>query len=393
MPWVFIAIGSLLRVLWPLDFEWKADEKWMFERALRIADGSEPWPWIGMPSGAGLQNPGASIWPFVLLGHVTRAPATMTFAVMLLNVLALWGFAWWVHKTWGPNIRQRGLWGVALFAVSVLPVLFSRKIWAQDVLPLLLVPYLWGHTKRARFAPAFAWGAFGALLGQIHMSGFFAAFTLALATLIFDRKRTHWLGWLLGSGVAALPLLPWIKFLTSPEANHVRNEYTRSIAFFWDAALNALGLDARYSLHHHFGEFLRSPVIFGVQTYVVYALHVALIGLALAGAWFAIRNRFWSKLPLDLRIYAVAFVACGAIMHALGVVVFPHYLIVFSPLLHVFAAWVLAERPRILWLTCGCQLLVTFFFLGYIHVNGGAPRGDYGIAYRAQTAEQRALPK
>ena len=80
-------------------------------------------------------------------------------------------------------------------------------------------------------------------------------------------------------------------------------------------------------------------------------------------------------------------------MHALGVLVFPHYLIVFSPLVHVFAAWVLAERPRILWLTCGVQLFVTVMFMGYIHVNGGAPRGDYGVTYRAQTAEQRALPK
>jgi hypothetical protein len=391
LPWVFIALGSVLRVFWPLDFEWKQDEKWMFERALRIADGTEQWPWIGMSSGAGLQNPGASIWPFAVLAHVTRDPATMTFAIMLLNVLALWGFAWWVQKTWAPENRERGLWGIALFAVSLLPVLFSRKIWAQDILPVLLVPWLWAHANRSRFAPAFFWGVIGAFLGQIHMSGFFAAATLVLATFVFDRKRTNWLGWFAGSGLAALPLLPWIKFTASPQANHISSEYTPSLAFFWYAGLNAFGLDARYSLKHHFAQFLRGPMIFGVQTHALYVVHFALAALALYAAWIAIRTRVWSTLPTNLRIHALSFTACGVMMHGLGVLVHPHYLIVFSPLLHVFTAWVLAARPRALCLVVALQLFVTIAFMCFIHWNGGAPRGDYGTAYRAQTPEQRAL--
>jgi hypothetical protein len=363
----------------------------MFERALRIADGTEKWPWIGMPSGAGLQNPGASIWPFAALAHVTRQPATMTFAVMLLNVLALWGFAWWVRKTWAPENRERGMWGIALFSVSLLPVLFSRKIWAQDVLPVLLVPWLWAHAKRARFAPAFAWGLLGASLGQVHMSGFFAAAALALATFVFDRKRTHWLGWFAGSGLAALPLLPWLEFMRSPQANHISSAYTPSLKYFWYAGLNAFGVDARYSLRHHTAEFLRGPMLFGVQTHAVYAVHLALAALALYGAWLAIRTRVWSGLPMNLRIHALSFTLCGLMMHGLGVLVHPHYLIVFSPLLHVFTAWVFAARPRVLCVLVGLQLFVTIAFMCFIHWNGGAPRGDYGITYRAQTPEQRAL--
>jgi hypothetical protein len=381
-----------LRVLWPLDFEWKQDEKWMFERALRIADGSEPWPWIGMPSGAGLQNPGASVWPFALLGYVTRSPASMTFAIMLLNVIALWGFAWWVHKTWRPEDRERGLWGVALFAVSPLPVLFSRKIWAQDLLPVLLVPWLWGHTKRKQFGAAFVWGLVGAVLGQIHMSGFFAAAALVLATLIVDRKGTHWLGWFLGSSLAALPLLPWIRFMVSPAANHVSSEYTLSLAFFWDAVLNAFGVHLRYALRHHYVPFLRGPEVFGISTYLVAAAH-ALLGVLLGvSVWLAIRNRVWRLLPTELRILALAFMLCGLMMHGPGVLVHPHYLIVFSPLLHVFTIWVLSDRMRYVWAICGLQLFVTAAFAGFIHANGGAPRGDYGVAYRAQPIEQRGYP-
>jgi hypothetical protein len=256
---------------------------------------------------------------------------------------------------------------------------------------VLLVPWLWAHSRRSRFAPAFFWGAIGASLGQIHMSGFFAAAALVLATFAFDRKRTNWLGWFTGSGLAALPLLPWIKFMASPQANHISSEYRPSLAFFWYAGLNAFGLDARYSLKHHFAQFLRGPTIFGEQTHLLYAVHLALAACALYAAWIAIRTRVWTTLPVNLRIHALSFVTCGVVMHALGVLVHPHYLIVFSPLLHVFAAWVLAARPRVLCAVIGLQLFVTIAFMSFIHWNGGAPRGDYGIAYRAQTPEQRAL--
>lgn len=390
-PWVCIALGSVLRVLWPLDFEWKYDEKWMFERALRIADGSKPWPWIGMPSGAGVKNPGASIWPFAIFAHFARDPMSMTFVVMLLNVLALWGLALWVHKTWAREHRERVLWGVALFAVSPLPVLFARKIWAQDLLPVLLVPWLWAHTLRKHFWAAFAWGVLGALLGQVHMSGFFAAAALVLATFIVDRKRTRWLGWFLGSSLAALPLLPWIKFMASPAAQHISRGYTLSLAFFWDAMLNAFGLGLRYSLKHHFVPFLRGPELFGISSHLVAAAYVVLASLALVSVWLAIRNRVWRTFSTDLRIHAISFAGCGVSMHALGVPVHPHYLIVFSPMLHVLTAWVLAQRARYLWLTCGLQLFVTVTFLWFIHAHGGAPHGDYGVAYRAQSPEQRAL--
>jgi hypothetical protein len=388
--WTCIALGSIFRVLWPLDFEWKYDEKWMLQNAIEIADGRAPWPWIGMPSGAGVQNPGASIWPFALLAHVARTPLTMTFAIMLLNVIALWGFALWVKNAWPPEDRERGLWGIALFAVSPLPVLFARKIWAQDLLPVLLVPWLWAHTKRKHFGAAFAWGLLGAMLGQIHMSGFFAAAALVLATFIVDRKGTRWLGWLLGSGVAALPLLPWIRFVASPAANHVSGGYSLSLIFFWDALLNAFGLRLRYSLKHDFMSYLSGPKLFGTASYLVAAAHIALLLLVFVGTWLAIRHRVWLKLPTLLQIHAISILGCGLMLHGLGVKFHPHYLIVLSPLLQVFTAWVFSLRARWLWWLCSLQCFVTITFLWFIHVNGGAPHGDYGIAYRAQTPEQRA---
>ena len=64
--WSCLAIGSVLRVIWPLDFEWKLDEKWMFRKAESIAHGYEPWPLLGMQNGIGTENPGAAVWLFGL---------------------------------------------------------------------------------------------------------------------------------------------------------------------------------------------------------------------------------------------------------------------------------------------------------------------------------------
>lgn len=388
-PWLCIAVGSLLRLIWPLDFEWKFDEKWMWEHAHAIADGREPWPWVGMPSGVGLENPGASVWPFALLAYLTTDPSSMNFAVALLNVAALWGFALWVRHTWSERERTLGLWGVALFAVSPMPVLFARKIWAQDVLPVLLVPWLWAHRKRHDAAGAFAWGACGALLGQVHMSGFFAAASMTLATLGFDRKGTRWAPWFAGSALGAVPLMPWLAHVLGPAATSGSGRVW-SLRFFWDAFMSTWGLSLRYSLHKHFGEFLRGPYVFGVKTWLTGFAHIALGLLAIGCAVVLLRRLRSLELSRELRIYACAVIAGGLLLHAMGVRVYPHYLIVWSPLLHILASWVLSHKPRWLHAACGLQLFITASFLWFIHVRGGAPRGDYGITYRAQSAEQRA---
>ncbi len=388
VPLLCIALGALLRFAWPLDFEWKYDEQWMFDKALRIARGEDAWPLVGMTSGAGVQNPGASIWPFGVLAHVARTPLAMTVAIIALNVLALAGFTLWVVRAWNPRDRAIGVWGVALFAVSPLPVLFARKIWAQDVLPVLLVPFLWAHTFRQRPLAAFSWGLFGALLGQIHMSGFFAAAALALATLVLDRKGTHWLAWLAGSAIGALLLVPWVTFLLSGESNRASG-YTVSLRFFYDAFMTAWGLHLRYSLGKNFGAYLRSPEVFGASSWLIGIAHIALGLLAIATAVVLLRKFRLLQMSRELRIHTLAIGLAGILLHLGGITIHPHYMIVFSPMLHVLAAWALSQSPRFLGAAVGLQAFVTATFLWFIHVQGGAPRGDYGVTYRAQTADQR----
>src|SRR5215208_698789 len=86
------ACGVVLRLLWPADMEWKADEQRMFARSSAIGV-SEPWPQVGMASGVAVPNPGLSIWIFVPLARVAGNPVALAQLVQLVNVAALLGFA------------------------------------------------------------------------------------------------------------------------------------------------------------------------------------------------------------------------------------------------------------------------------------------------------------
>jgi hypothetical protein len=124
--------------------------------------------------------------------------------------------------------------------------------------------------------------------------------------------------------------------------------------------------------------------VLGTDTRLVAAAHAGLLMLALASAIVMWRARGQIALSAPLRIHFLTVAIAGLMLHATGVKVYAHYLIVFSPLLHVAAAWMLSRRERWLWAACALQLFVSASFLWFIHDHGGAPRGDFGISYRQQ---------
>lgn len=389
-PWFLIAAGTLFRLVWPLDMEWKLDEKWMFQAAERIANGSEPWPWVGMQSGAGMRNPGLSIWPFAALGYLFDDPVAMVQTIQWVNVLALWGFAAWVTFNWDEPDRRIGLWGVALYAVSPLAVLFSRKLWAQDLLVFFVLPWLWGHQRRDRVWGAVLWGACGALLGQLHMSGFFAAFALACVTLLRDRKRFPWWPWIAGSALGALPLLPWIMFLFSPEAPAPGTGRKYTIAFLSEALRHVYGLGLGYPLGDSHREFLRGPIWFGAATHLNDVLRYGLVGLLLFTPVALLLDRKRLRVPEPVAMYLGMVVLSGLLMTLVGLEIHAHYLIVFGPVLHIGAAWALQRRGWAIALLCSFQMLLSASFLTQIHRAGGAPDDDYGRTYRVQSEQERS---
>lgn len=395
-----IVIGCALRLVWPADMEWKTDERILTASAIQAAkEGAIPA--AGMKSGGGILNPGLSVGVFALVARFSHDPLVMVSMVQWANVIALLGFLLLASLRFRGQELMDWSWGLAIAAVNPLAILFSRKIWAQDLLPLMVLLILVGHLSRRKGWGAFLWGLAGSLIGQVHMSGFFLAMGLLLVTVAHDRANGvpfRWALWLAGSTLGGLLLLPWLEVIVrSPSASNASfwNIFQLNFFFYW--IIDALGVDGPYSLRDEFLTFLREPLVAGTPTFLVGIAHVVLMGtgvLVVKGIVRLVRRQvvrvralsgwraFFVGMPAtDLYFWAI-LLGLGFGMPMAGVTIYQHYLICSFPFAFIFLVRMLHARTRPLLVALVAQLFISGCFLWYIHRNGGAPEGDYGKTYR-----------
>jgi 4-amino-4-deoxy-L-arabinose transferase-like glycosyltransferase len=414
--WVILGIvlallaGASLRLIWPADIEYKADEAWTFEHS-RDAE----LPWLGMPSSVDIPNPGMSLWVFMLLERLSGAadPPALARAVQIVNVAALVllaGFAFF-HVPRGE--REAWLWAAALVAVNPLAVLFHRKIWPPCVLPLVTLAMLYGWWYRQRRGPAFLWGLLGICLGQIHMAGFFFAGGFVLWALLFDRpwsQRVAWRSWLLGCVLGALPMLPWLIHLAAHPSDRPINPHrwvhACELKFWVRWCTESFGLGINYTFGPYFREFLRYPLLGGRSTYLVAGLHGFVAGLlllllsrALVQLWR--QRQRWSALWIG-RGSASAFTqnaalwGFGSLLTLSCFSIHRHYMIVLFPLEFLWVARLALSpdtRPQSLRLgrslllsLCLAQFFLSANMLAFIHTRQNFAGTEYGVPYGAQCA-------
>lgn len=406
---VIVVIGAGLRLIWGGDIEYKLDEAWTFHHARHWSEYSTPW--LGMPSSQSFRNPGMSLWVFSAPTQILnlQSPVALARVVQISNILAIVLLLWFAWK-WVPiGEREPWLWAVALVCFNPLAVLFQRKIWPPSILPLLLVLMLMAWWCREKRWGGFVWGFIGAILGQIHIAGFFFAAGFWLWTVLFSRQKARWGYWLAGSTLGALAMVPWLLyFLASPDVPGTEMSKFRRLfeMKFWTHWITEpFGIGLKYSLQGNFGDFLSYPIINGTRTYLVLILHgiVGILGLGSLSLavvkWFRHRPQWWSWLSGNgsrsrLAIQGV-ILGYGILLTLPGMKFYRHYLLVAFPFLYVWAAHIMLTcwsdsrkekrlRRAGLALLCAAQLLITISFLGYIHVNGGAKQGDYWMTYQAQ---------
>lgn len=423
--WVLLSLavllGLALRVVNVQDMEYKEDEIYNYDQSQKIGrDGY--WPWVGIASGVYVKNPGASIWVFAGLARLTGAttPTELARALQVFNVLALLLLLPLGARLARTNASKaaradpahsRELWDWILAWALVNPfwIYYARKLWPEGFLPAVSIGMLLAWISRRRFLGAFAWGISGALLGQIHMSGFFMAAGLAGGTALLKRSRreTHWLGWFAGSCMGALPLIPWIwDWFSHPPGGAISVGIKEAVQLkYWVFWLtqplglhlgNVVGVYRGPSHWNQLSDLVRYPLLGGQPTYLCGFAHLLLVGLATVLIGGAIRE-LWRNLrerrrvePHDSALWVRSlFVGSGIAMTLTGMQIRRYYIAAAFPLdvlslLLPTLAWG-AKRPR-LWravLATGfvAQAVVSGSFVAYIHDHAGAPQGDYGLAY------------
>lgn len=205
-----ILVALVVRLGWVGLTEFKADEARLFSAALETAGGR--FAVRGISSSVGFPNFPMSVWLYALPLAIRPHPYAATLFTGLLSVAALAGAYWLARRYWG---RTAALLAALLFAVSPWAILFSRKIWAQNLLPPFLV--LWAISAALAFVEArrgwIVWHFLAlAVAVELHLSAVALVPATALFLLVF-RRRVDWRYALVGLAAAALTALPFLWYL------------------------------------------------------------------------------------------------------------------------------------------------------------------------------------
>ena len=395
-----VLVGGWLRLDQLGLMEFKSDEALLHRAALMQASGD--FQLHGIVSSVGLRNPPMSVYLLSIPALFSKSPLFMAGFIALLNTAAI-ALTYLLARQWLS--RGASLCAAWLLAVSPWAILLSRKIWAQDLLPIFTALFFlcvvrWLRTMRWRWMIIAAISF--AVLCQIHYSAL-ALLPIIPGVLIWKRSKLAAKQLAVGCG---LFLLLWVPFLIvilqgdafaegryrRPEARlrHWPEQVVK--AFLWEGKLAGYGGLREVVLGSgDAGENHWADVAFG-------CLVLACLG---AVAWRGRSQRelvvllAWLLLPpllLSLnRIYYHYMVICyPALFLALGVLLDSAYgrLCTRAWARHALAvAAVVAVSLFVI-----DEAAFTLRLYSTLAEKGGAT-GDYGVTYRSKAAVARLLLK
>jgi hypothetical protein len=375
--------------------EFKADEANACRLALHALGYSEPgvgrfFPTAGIKASVGIPNPPLFIYLIAIPLAVVRSPLTVAATIAAANVAAVA-----LCYVAGRRIYSRfvGVASAALFAASPWSIVFSRKIWAQDLLPLVTTVFmlelhaLLVRRRERAVATLLLLAAAGAAL---HYS---ALVLLVVAGAALIAARDVVTARAVGIGVAGSALI-YVPFLVA-HAGELSHPHSAS---------------PPPGLIHRFGNtvHLTAEIIGadGLRTLVGSQPGFALpVALALGAAGFAGLLLDCRRIHDDgarlLRMLLVAwFMLPATLLTIVATTAYIHYFIVLLPLPFVGIA-LLAERLALRsHLAAAAVVVVVLAYFGGNDVwllrtvarHGGAT-GDYGVGYRYKRDAARALTR
>lgn len=206
-----LGLAALLRMSWPGLTEFKQDEARIYKLALDLVE-FRAWPVRGIDYSVGLPSSPITIYLYALPLLFWRSPLASTLFVGLLNTLSVAVAYGMVRRYWGV---RAGLWAALLYAVAVWAIVFSRKLWSNNLLPIFISGYLASGLLafvegRTRWLIAHL--ALWSVAVQLHISAIAYAPVTALLLWVY-RRRLNWRGLAYAVFAAGLLALPYGLFL------------------------------------------------------------------------------------------------------------------------------------------------------------------------------------
>lgn len=286
---IIFLLSSFLR-LSNLDLiEFKSDEATTVYQTTQFFD----HPYLiqrGLISGTGVYNFPLFNYLIIILGIWSRDPQFLSGAIALINSLLIVAFFLMVKKYYG---QLTAIFASLLLAFSPWTVIFSRKIWAQDLIFLFLIPYLYFlhefilKRNNKVTMPLFL---LLMLLIQLHGSGLFLSAVTILILMIL-RIKINIKNATLGILIGLIPAIPYIIFQinSSPpcldcEALFKYQQSFRNFDFnnFLRPFQITSGLGYHFVLGKTYTDFIAAYPLINLLKYVfASAIPIILIGITL----------------------------------------------------------------------------------------------------------------
>lgn len=168
---ILLLLASYLRMGDSGIVEYKRDEANLSRLALDVANG-EDFPLLGIGSSVGFPNAPVNVYVLAMPYVLSSSPEFATQFIGFLNVIAVLLVYLLIRRYTNPFVALAML---AVYAVSPWALIFSRKIWAQNMLPVFVMATI--GTGIVGFVDGKRWGQWLCLpllviTGQIHYVAF-----------------------------------------------------------------------------------------------------------------------------------------------------------------------------------------------------------------------------
>jgi 4-amino-4-deoxy-L-arabinose transferase-like glycosyltransferase len=328
---VALIVASVTRLGWLDLVEFKSDEAVGLNIAASIARG-QALPLTGVDDWSGSPYPPFFVYLMAVPELVTHSAAIATGFVGLLDVLAIGATYLLARSLFG---RVAGATATLLYAVSPWGIIYSRKVWDQDTLPLFDTLGLFclilalKDRRRSLILPGVA---LLTLATQLHPTAYALAAPAAVliaGCLWIDRQRPgRSTGWIAGGVLAAVaiesPYLAWQARNGWP----IRNVVHRLANTVSQTDLSTFRLAASAAFGNGYPTLAEVPN----QWRVASAIELALFAVGL----LVVARLVLGPSSVESRFIGVALLAWLAapvvpqIRHSIPL--YPHYFIVLYPL-------------------------------------------------------------
>ncbi len=140
LPIIIIILIALFLRLHNIQYmEFKGDEAFNSIKASNLAGGKE-FPLTASIGTTGIHEPPIFIYLLAIQYLISKNPVMAAAFIAILNVFAIFLLYSFIKKFYN---RTAAIIASALYAVNPWQILFSRKIWSQDLLPLFAIIFIY----------------------------------------------------------------------------------------------------------------------------------------------------------------------------------------------------------------------------------------------------------